>query len=111
MAILEPIAAKNRLPNLKMVSWDDLIQLVYIPNWEKVIRQQQALLKGLTPGGLPGSLVKVELNADKMSEIGNFPPDQRVLFLDRVVGIALTMAMLRTGWQAKAEPGKVRICL
>jgi Zn-dependent protease with chaperone function len=106
MAILKPLADKNHLPDLKSVSWENLVALVYIPNWQKMVNEQKPFLAGLTVESLPDLAVGLDHRENKLANAGNLNVAQTSKLTNSVVGAALTLALMKHGWRIVTSPGE-----
>jgi heat shock protein HtpX len=106
MAVLGPIAARNHLPELKTAAWDEMARLVYIPGWQQAVKQQEALLKGLTPEKLPEVADKISIYATRLFGTESLTSEQSEALVFRTVGAALTLALWQRGWQIITSPGE-----
>lgn len=92
---------------LRAVSWDDIGETVYLPQWREAARRYAAGLAGVTPAALPEFLAAPAALADQIRSLAG-----RTL-LDHEVGnsvIAVTSAALvacvaQQGWTVDATPG------
>jgi heat shock protein HtpX len=105
MGLLQPIADRNNISGLKTAGWDEIAALVYIPSWERALRQRENLLKGLTPEELAEAAGKSDLLLNRLAGAENLNEQDRLGLLNRTIGAALTLALLQRGWKVKTAPG------
>jgi hypothetical protein len=114
--LLKAIAVdKEKIAKLREVDWDEIVETVYLPQWEKSAKTYYSVLKGFTASRLPERTDNLELFA-RIARIGkmlpaNVKPEQvevnsRAQVVDNVIGAALAVALHREGWQIVSGLGE-----
>jgi Zn-dependent protease with chaperone function len=86
--------------SLKPLSWDKVVDTVYVPMWRQGVKEHARLLTGTTVTHLPFA--------------GRFSPsngilgeaDEMALNQLHVVNMALSLALLGAGWSVSTSPGE-----
>ena len=96
-----------QVAGLKPVSWDDVVQKVYVANWERQVRSQEEALSGLTIETLGRDLYSWELRNRLKPAPGTWPSnDERDVMARTVAGCAVSLTLLRNGWTVRTAPGE-----
>lgn len=106
-ALLTFIVKPEYLNGLRAVSWDEIGEAVYIPQWENRLQQFAPALAMVTLGALPefiktpGNLPD-QLQAASKRQLEPQELQQGVIW---VVGAAVALALWQRGWRVEAPPG------
>lgn len=86
--------------SLKPLTWDQVVETVYVPRWRAAVQANAAWLRGVTPGSLPfaGALAAAQ------SRGGLTEADQAVIAQVQTSGAALSLLLYETGWATAAPP-------
>lgn len=105
----------EKLKTFQEITWEDALEKVYLPTWEKSAAQYAGVLKDLTPGQFPKAAQEVErwftlaARAGKLLPPGITPqqisPQDKLQFVNNIIGAALVTVLRTHGWQARSLPG------
>jgi hypothetical protein len=86
---------------LTPIAWDEVGTRVWLPDWEKSAARHRRLLEGLTPTQLPG------LDWERLGRrlVAGEPDAEPLQAADWLVGVALGVALARSGFSIKSTPG------
>lgn len=92
----------------KPVSWDEIVQIVWVPGWRARAHERRQWLKGLTPTAIlelatDNSALAVRLRYAAHTGVTK---DQHRAQAALVFGSALSLALHSTGWQLQTAPGE-----
>lgn len=106
--VLGTVLDQNWARGLKAVSWDEVIDRVYLPGWRKRVQEQAAILDGLSIGSLP--LSSAELARRGAQLVGKdkepAPEAERSTRMTGFVVTALALLLVDAGWRVEATPGE-----
>jgi heat shock protein HtpX len=104
MELLVAATGDATLRSHPTIAWDDVLEKVWIPSWQRARTDHAALLAGVTPASLPevtGRLVELGRRiADKPAT-----DDGASRLATSVVGCALAIALHEQGWKIEAPVG------
>lgn len=114
--LLDAIAVdKEKIKALKEIDWNDTVNMIYIPQWEKSSKTYQSVLKDLTPLKLWDAAQNYSGLFDKIAVIGKIlppkvsssqvPADQKLQVVANIIGFAFVIALYRNGWKINTSPG------
>ena len=83
------------------LDWAEVGAKVWVPRWERVLRDHAKLLAGVTPASLPD----VDWAEIGKKLIGNQPNVKPLEAADSLVGIALAVTLSRAGFTLESQPG------
>ena len=86
---------------LTRLDWAEVGAKVWVPRWERVLRDHAKLLAGVTPASLPD----VDWAEIGKKLIGKQPNVKPLEAADSLVGIALAVALSRAGFTLESYPG------
>jgi heat shock protein HtpX len=88
--------------SLKPVTWDKVIETVYVPMWRGAVKENARSLRQLTPSTLPfaGALASLAQGG----ALGD--REQAVLKQVQITSLALCLALYNAGWLAVTSPGQ-----
>jgi heat shock protein HtpX len=88
--------------SLKPVTWDKVIDAVYVPMWRGAVKENAIRLRQLTLSTLPfvGALASLT-DGDALGE-----REQAVLKQIQITSLALCLVLYNTGWSAVTSPGQ-----
>jgi Zn-dependent protease with chaperone function len=97
-AVINPEWAQS----LKPLSWDNVIDEVYVPMWRAAVKEHGGLIKGtiLSRPAFAGKL------ADAIARGQLHDAEQAVLFRVQIMSTALSLALHSSGWSARTAPGQ-----
>ncbi len=104
--LLERISKIAHIEHLTPASWDDLVELFYIPSWESSIKQQKLALEGVKPEDLPELVRNLPKFESKIMGLFELSLQQRLNYGYHLIGAALTLALFRKGWAVHTAPGE-----
>jgi heat shock protein HtpX len=104
--LLERISKIAHIEHLTPASWDEIVNLFYIPSWESSIKQQKLALKGVKPEDLPELARNLPKFESKIMRLFELPLQQRFSFGYHLIGAALTLALFKKGWTVNKAPGE-----
>lgn len=105
--------AKEKKP-LQPIAWSDVSRRVYLPNYEKTLREHSEVLAGITPRALPEIVSErqsftnyLERNAIYLERKTKKVPSREGTsgFTSTMIGAALALALHQHGWAIDASPG------
>lgn len=105
-ALFKPLES-NLGKKLEPVNWENLGKPVYLPRWEKALEKHQPDLSGLTFGSLPESSESWEELSGKLAATAEraFNSEEKTEYLAYILGAALTISLVKTGWSPDVNPG------
>jgi Zn-dependent protease with chaperone function len=117
VSLLNAIAVdKAKARSLKPIAWDQMTDLVLVPQWEASAKKYAAVTTLLTPALLPDVAHSDLQYFTKIAAVGNFlprnvtpdqvSPEDRTQVISNVVGSALIVALRRRGWSVRTNPGE-----
>jgi heat shock protein HtpX len=93
--------------SLKSVEWEELLNLLFIPQWHAQAESQQEALQNVTAGNLATQLLSGDLRSRIKNPAGVWPTtEERGRMARAAAGCALAMALVQENWTAHAEPGE-----
>src|SRR5215472_1051625 len=94
---------------LKSSSWEEQATVVVIPSWERFVSENGELIGGTTVGGLFESLATIPQIAQKLRDPKGMllTPEQRVQRARTLLGAALGLSLMKTGWKLHSRPGEL----
>ncbi|MGE5552238.1 MAG: M48 family metallopeptidase [Bacteroidota bacterium] len=90
--------------NLTPIGWEETAAQVYLPQWRELVREHAMALSGLTPEELPA--VAKDLAGLGRRMRGDIPEERAKVHAIRVLGAALTLALLNRGATLHTGPGE-----
>jgi heat shock protein HtpX len=103
------LSLNPKLPNgdLQRVSWDEVGRVVTIPAWTSAVKENAALLEGITAEGVPEKLKDLSAMGARMRDPKGMllAPDQRKQRAGGLLAGALVLTLIGKGWQLEAQPG------
>lgn len=97
---LNPAAGEK----LKPISWDKVIEAVYVPYWQSLTQKHRADLAGMTLQDLPARRTDFAALARRMAEVAKLAAtdDQAKAYAIYVIYAATASKLVKLGWQATA---------
>ncbi|HSF31442.1 MAG TPA: M48 family metallopeptidase [Candidatus Tectomicrobia bacterium] len=97
---------------LPLLAWDDVGKKVWVPAWEAYTGKYAEALAGNTLGALPALLQNVDAFSLRLRRCDgeDLGPEQRRQQVITTLGVALTVALSRNGWQPHVLPGDEVVC-
>jgi hypothetical protein len=93
--------------SLKSVEWEELLNLLFIPQWHAQAESQQEALQNVTAGNLATQLLSGDLRSRIKNPAGVWPTtEERGRMARAAAGCALAMALIQENWTVHAEPGE-----
>ena len=107
--LLAAMAGEAQIQALKPVRWEDVGAEVYLPIWEKSVRENATALQGVTLTALPEAAKNsLDIGCKIPVPKGRLPaPEERAQMAQRLLGQALAVALARQGWILHALPGEL----
>jgi hypothetical protein len=111
LQFVEACVPDMRPGSLKYVGWEDVVNRVTVPAWQKFVNEYSGPLQGVTAESIPD-------HVDKFREIGSrirdpkgmlLSPPQRTARAGVPFASALALAMIRAGWELQVAPAVFRI--
>jgi Zn-dependent protease with chaperone function len=105
---VNPDLPKN---SLKPVHWQEQGSKVLIPSWAGFVNQYSSLLQGINPENLPDALTKVPQMARAIRDPKGMllNPDQRAAQVRSLLGTALALTLVNSGWTLHSSPGELHL--
>ncbi len=105
--LLAAMAGPEHAARLAPVSWAEVCEKVYLPQWRRLVAANRHALDGLTPESLPERVAElpklapafVQANGDKIN------PEASEGLAAAVIGAAVLLAVLARGGTAETDPG------
>ncbi|MBI5651419.1 MAG: M48 family metallopeptidase [Chloroflexi bacterium] len=97
----------KQVADLNPVQWQDVGKLVYLPAYEKTFADYALALRGLTPMTVPKFLPLPNELSRRLQEQADhtLTEEEKQAGVWNIVGIALTLALVKQGWEISAPPG------
>jgi len=93
---------------LRTLAWEDVLQSVWEPVWNKQVSSQAEALRGVTVGQIGHQLYSRALRERLKNPAGVWPTtEQRAEMARAVTGCALCLVLLRDGWTFHTLPGQM----
>ncbi|MGH8069870.1 MAG: M48 family metallopeptidase [Candidatus Entotheonellia bacterium] len=94
------------------VAWDEVGWKIWVPAWEAYAGKYANVLAGNTPRALPEIAQNLEAFSHRLREADgeDLAPEDRRQQAAATLGIALTVALRRNGWELHVLPGEDAIC-
>jgi len=104
---IESINTKQPKGSLLRVSWDEVGPIVTIPAWKSSVRENAALLGGLTAEGISESVKDLSTMGAQIRDPKGMllAPDQRKQRAGYLLAGAISLALIEKGWELEAQPG------
>jgi heat shock protein HtpX len=111
LAFLEALNPDLQKNALKRVSWEEQGSAILIPSWTSFVREYAPLLQGITAGNLAESTGKVPKIAPQIRDPKGMllTPEQRVERARSLLGTALGLALVNSGWKLHSCPGEFHV--
>ena len=110
------IVKREHLEGLKEITWDQVAETAFVPQWERNVQTYQQLLCEITLLRLFEEAQNVASLFRKIAAAGKFlpsnvPPSQvpqetQLQVINGVIGSALAHTLRQNGWQIKTSPGE-----
>lgn len=106
--LLQTLAPKLNVEQLKSMDWDTAGPQVYVPMWRNFVAQHSQLLDSRTVASLPDAVKDLQ-------QIGAKIPDPQGMLLTReqraeraaaLLSTALSLSMIDSGWVLRMQPGE-----
>lgn len=91
---------------LPRVEWEQSARLVWIPVWERIVREQQAALDGLTLADVPQLAREGSSRSGRLELTKETSADERAVQFARLAENAVAIALVRAGWEPTTAPGE-----
>jgi len=115
--VVNHILVENKKPlNLRDVDWEDVVEVAFVPQWEKSIPPYKNILNGITPLSLYAEAQNILMLFERLAAAGKIlppnvkpyqvPKDAQVQLINNVIGSALAYALRQNGWRIKTNPGE-----
>ena len=102
--------------SLKDITWNDVVETAFVPQWEKSTQLYSNVLSGITPPGLFDEAQNATKLFEKIAVAGKIlptnvkpsqvPQDVQVQIINNVIGSALAYALRQNDWKIKTSPGE-----
>jgi Zn-dependent protease with chaperone function len=109
--MLELLNPKKPVASLKPARWENISSDVYVPEWKSFVEPYAGLLAGLTPRSLPEAVKGLrEMGSHIRDPKGMLlTPEQRAQRAANLLGAALSLALVDSGWELHAEPAQLHL--
>jgi Zn-dependent protease with chaperone function len=109
------IGATSHEPGMQAfqsVAWEEVGEKVWAPAWETYAEKYAEVLAGNTSCTFPEFSQNLDAFSRRLGEIDgeDLAPEERRQQATAVLGIALALALRRTGWELRVLPGDDAIC-
>jgi heat shock protein HtpX len=101
---------------LKEITWEDVAETAFVPQWEKSMQPYRQLFKGLTPVNLYEQTRNIPDLFAKIARSGKFLPSNvkpsqvplntQVQVINNVIGCTVASALRTNGWKIMTSPGE-----
>lgn len=93
---------------LRPLAWEDVLQSVWVPLWNKQVNSQTEALRGVTVGQIGQQLYSRALRERLKNPPGIWPTtEQRAEMARGISGCALCLVLLRDDWTFHTLPGQM----
>lgn len=93
---------------LRTLGWEDVLQSVWVPVWNKQVSSQVEALRGVTVGQIGHQLYSRAIRERLKNPPGVWPTtEQRAEMARGITGCALCLLLLRDGWNFHTLPGQM----
>ena len=93
---------------LRALAWEDVLQSVWAPMWNKQVSSQAEALRGVTVGQIGHQLYSRALRERLKNPPGLWPStEQRAEMARGIAGCGFCLALLRDGWTFHTLPGQM----
>lgn len=93
---------------LRTLAWEDVLQSVWVPVWNKQVSPQAEALRGVTVGQIGYQLYSRALRERLKNPPGIWPTtEQRAEMARGIAGCAFCLVLLRDGWTFHTLPGQM----
>jgi Zn-dependent protease with chaperone function len=93
--------------SLKSVAWEELLNLLFIPQWRTQVESQQEALQTVTARNLATEILSGDLRSRIKNPAGVWPTtDERGRMARTAAGCALALALIGDNWTVHSEPGE-----
>lgn len=93
---------------LQTLAWEDVLQSVWAPMWNKQVSSQAEVLRGVTVGQIGQQLYSRALRERLKNPPGVWPTtEQRAEMARGIAGSAFCLVLLRNGWTFHTLPGQM----
>ncbi len=108
---IESMNPKQTKGSLQRVTWDEVGPIVTIPAWKSAVKENAALLEGITAEGITEKIKELSAMGARMRDPKGMllAPDQRKQRAVWLLSGALALALIEKGWQLEAQPGDFRL--
>jgi hypothetical protein len=106
------IAVDPRLKDTRPVAWDEIPQLVWYPTWRHQVTEQVGAIQDATVADAAALCREPQTLGRALVFPPNLLPNmvQRCNEAQRVIGIALAVALVDAGWRMEGDPGDPITC-
>jgi len=96
---------------LKTVSWDRIVETVFIPAWSRTVKDHSKLLAGMTPQSIPALLRQITTGGSLLPDPPGMllTPAQRIERFRAFLRFALSLTLRREGWELSVISGSIRL--
>lgn len=112
----ELMVEKQKAESLQDITWDNVAEAAYAPQWEKNTVPYKQMLSTITPLSLFDEAQNTASLFGKIAAAGKFlpvnmtasqvPQDQQLPMINSVIGSAIACALRGQGWKIKTSPGE-----
>jgi heat shock protein HtpX len=104
---IESMNTKQPKGSFQRVNWDEVGPIVTIPGWKSSVRENAALLEGVTAEGVPETVKDLSTMGARIRDPKGMllAPDQRKQRAGYLLAGAISLALIEKGWQLEAQPG------
>ena len=97
---------------LQLVAWEEVGGKIWAPTWATSAAKYAGALAGNTASTLPELSQNLDAFSHRLGEVdgGALALEERRQQATAVLGIALALALRRTGWQLRVLPGDDAVC-
>jgi len=93
---------------LRTLAWEDVLQSVWVPVWNKQVSSQAEVLRGVTVGQVGHQLYSRAIRERLKNPPGVWPTtEQRAAMARGITGCAFCLVLLRHGWNFHTLPGQM----
>jgi len=110
------INQEDKLNSLRDITWDDVIETAFAPQWEKNVENFKVILSGITIQEIFDLAKDPNLLFERLAVAGKVlapnvkpsqvPRDSQLQFLNNVIGTAFSAVLRRNGWNIKSGLGE-----
>jgi len=105
VSLLTALTEPETVRKIQPISWDMVGEKVWLPIWQEHVENHREMLQKINLRTLPETLSDPGRKKQLLAGSEDIEEDEQNHFLQGVIGAALSVILVRQGWQLDATPG------